>query len=275
MANLLDPQTLDWKMGLARSFFEQQRFTEAAALCGQLIEEYPDRSDMWLLQANAFLGQGKPVRAAENYELIDRLGKATAESLNMLGDIYVNEELYDLGTSAYGRAMAKDAAATLPRAVRAAKLMAARGQMAETRGLVDAIQPHTEGPQAAALDASVRKDVLKLRARIAVSEGAGDEEARVLEEIVALDPLDGEALILLGRHAARNDDVEKAIFYFERASSLEAHEADAKLEHAQALVRTGRYAEALPLLRRVQLLRPRDSVADYLAQVERLAQSRS
>ncbi len=36
----------------------------------------------------------------------------------------------------------------------------------------------------------------------------------------------------------------------------------------------GRYADALPLLRRVQELKPRDDIARYLEQVERLAKAR-
>jgi hypothetical protein len=36
----------------------------------------------------------------------------------------------------------------------------------------------------------------------------------------------------------------------------------------------GRYGDALPLLRRVQELKPRDDIARYLEQVERLAKSR-
>jgi hypothetical protein len=36
----------------------------------------------------------------------------------------------------------------------------------------------------------------------------------------------------------------------------------------------GRYTDALPYLRRVQELKPRDDVARYLEQVERLAKGR-
>ena len=87
-------------------------------------------------------------------------------------------------------------------------------------------------------------------------------------------PLDGEALILLGQHSARSEDYEKAVFYYERAASLEKHEADAKVRHAQLLVGQGKYTEALPLLRRAQDLKPRDDVQKYLEQVERVAKSR-
>jgi Flp pilus assembly protein TadD len=110
--------------------------------------------------------------------------------------------------------------------------------------------------------------------RIAVAEHAGEAEIRLLEELVALDPLDGESLILLGQYCARSGDTEKAVFYYERAESLEKHEADAKIRHAQLLVGQGKYGEALPLLRRAQDLKPRDDVQKYLEQVERVAKTR-
>ncbi|MBL8860486.1 MAG: tetratricopeptide repeat protein [Planctomycetes bacterium] len=270
LASMLDPQTLDWKMGLARSFFEQRRYADAAALCDQLLAADPERADLWLLQANAFIGLNQPKRAAENYELVDGLGRSTPDSLNTLADIYVNDELYDLAVDAYVRAMQLDPRVGSNRAIRAAKALTARGASAAVKRLVEAI----EDVHAGRLSAEERKDVLKLRARHAVAEGAGAEEARILEEIVALDPLDGEALILLGQQQGRAGDVEKAIFWFERAASLEAFEADAKVRHAQLLVGKGRYSEALPLLRRAQTIKPRENIQQYLEQVERVAQTR-
>lgn len=271
MANLLDPVAQDWKLGLAESFFKQRRFADAAALIGSLIEARPDNASLWLLQANAFVGQGQPLLAAQNFELVDRLGKAGAEHLNVLGDIYVNQELFDLAADAYLRALDKGGDGSAIRAIRAAKELAARGALGAAGSLVARVESvHGDG-----LEAEARKDLLRLHARIAVAGGATGEEVRVLEEIVALDPLDGDALIRLGMHHQGAGDAEKAIFHYERAASVEAFEADAKVRHAQLLVGQGRYAEALPLLRRAQQVQPRDKIQQYLEQVERLAKSRS
>lgn len=270
MALLLDPATMDWKMGLARSLFKQERYAEAVALCSRLIADQPDRADFWLLQANAYIGLNQPLKAAENYELVDRLGKSTVDSLNMLGDIYINEELYEMAVNSYIRAMEKNPQHNAGRAIRAAKVMMARGALKETGQLIERIEALHGGQ----LGTDNQKDLLKLRARLAVAEGSGDEEARVLEEIVGLDPLDGEALILLGQHSSRAGETEKAVFYYERAASIEKYEADARVRHAQLLVGKGKYDEALPLLRRAQMLKPRDDVQKYLEQVERVAKPR-
>jgi tetratricopeptide (TPR) repeat protein len=96
----------------------------------------------------------------------------------------------------------------------------------------------------AQIEEADRRKLLKLEARMNAWERREHERDRgVLEEIVKLDPLDGEALILLGQHYSGNNDPDRAIFYFERAASLDAFEARAKIHHAQVL------AELRPLRR--------------------------
>lgn len=267
MAAMLDPGTPDYRLGLARSYFEQRRHADAAALCGAMIARYPERADLWLLQANAYVGMNDTRKAAENLEMVDRLGQATADSLNLLGDIYVNSDLPDLATAAWLRAMARDPQGRPDRALRAARALAARGAHAECKRLVAGIE-QTYG---ARLDDAGRMELLKLRARLAVAAGAGEEEVQLLEQIVQLDPLDGDALILLGQYHQRRGEVERAVLQFERAAAISAFEADAKVRHAHLLVGLGRYAEALPLLRRAQQVKPRDNVQQLLEQVERVA----
>lgn len=270
MAILLDATTLDWKLGLAQSYFRQQRFAEAATLCDQLIEGNPDRTDLWLLKANAHIGMAQPMEAAEIYELVDLLGGSTADSLYLLGDIYTNEELFELAADKYADAVALEEQGKTTRALRAARILAARSAFDETADLIGKIETH----HGEALEGEDRKNLLKVKARIAVAREASDEEARVLEEIVELDPLDGEALILLGQHANRSGDTEKAIFYFQRAAAIEKFEADANVRHAQVLVATGKYDEALPLLRRSQQINYRENIQEYMEQVERVARSK-
>jgi cytochrome c-type biogenesis protein CcmH/NrfG len=225
-----------------------------------------------LLQAHTFLGMKQPMKAAQNLEAVDRLGKSTVDSLDTLGDIYVNEgNLMDLAVSAYQRAIDVDPNQPLARPLRAAEVLAARGALPQARR----VAVHLRDVCATRLDDGDRRKLLKLEARLSMAEDGGTEEtARVLEEIVALDPLDGEALMLLGQHYTRQSQPDRAIFYYERAESIDAFEVNAKVRHAQVLVGMSRYADAVPLLRRAQEVRPRDDVARYLEQVERIAKAR-
>lgn len=269
MAALLDPETFDWKLGLARSFFSQSRFADAATLCGALIDEQRDSADLWLLQANAFVGLGDHRKAAQNFEFVERLGKSTPSSLNNLGDIYVNDKLFDLATRAYVRSLEMSAKRDFTRVLRAARSIIANAAFDDALFLLAEVKRI----QADALDPELEKQLLKLEARVAVARGQGTEEARILEQIVALDPRDGEALILLGQHNGGIGEVEKAVFYFERAQNIEGFEGDAKRRHGQLLVNAERYNEALPLLRRALALAPSASLESYVEQVERVART--
>ena len=264
MAALLDPQTPEWELGLAESFFQQGRFREAVALLDQLIQRDPMDPKFWDLQANAYIRLGETLKAAENYQVMDRLGAASADGLFNLGDIYINQELFDLAVTPYLRALEADPEAAPERAIRAAKALTDRALHAEARLLVEGI----ERMRGDVLDVDARKDLLKLRAFIAVAEGATEEEARVLEETIALDPLDGQALILLAEYHGRQGEVDKAAFQYERAAAIEAYEARAKRQLGQLLVNAERFGEALQHLRRANQLNPSEALERYIDQVE-------
>jgi len=269
-ALLLQPENTEWRLGLTQCVFRQEKFEDAATLLDALLERYPDKAEFWLLQAQTFLGMKEPLKAAGNLEVMDKLGKSTVDSLHTLGDIYVSEDLLDLAAGAYVRAVEVDPNQPLARPLHAAELLAAHGAIKQARQMAGKLK-EVRGD---ALADSERRQLLKLDARLSMAEGAdSDETAAVLDEIVRLDPLDGDALMLLARHWSRQNDQDRAILYYERAESITAFEVNARIGHAQALVALGRYADAMPLLRRAQELRPRDDVARYLEQVERFAKA--
>jgi len=179
--------------------------------------------------------------------------------------------LTDLASRAYRRAIDVDANQPLARPLRSAEILASRGVLTEARQITTRIREVWDKR----MDDADRRKVLKLEARLSMADGGSSAEtAGVLEEVVKLDPLDGEALMLLGQHYSRQNEPDRAIFYYERAESIDAFEVNAKIRHAQVLVGMRRYAEAIPLLRRAQELKPREDVQKYVEQVERLARSR-
>ncbi len=80
------------------------------------------------------------MKAAENYEVVERLGQSTRGSLNMLGDIYLNEGLYAGAVDAYARAMEKERPDDTERLIRSAKILIAKGAIPETRDLIAKIE---------------------------------------------------------------------------------------------------------------------------------------
>ena len=62
--------------------------------------------------------------------------------------------------------------------------------------------------------------------------------------------------------------------WYPRAASIESVEGKAKIHQAQVLVGLDRYPEAIALLRRAQEIQPREDVARYIEQVERVSRQR-
>lgn len=265
MAILLDHETIEWKQGLGAALYQQGQYPAAVALYGQLIRERPDNADFWTAQSYALVQSDKPMLAAQNFELMESLGMSTADTLNMLADIYVNDGLHGLAVQSYIRALEIDPDSGIKRPLAAARLISQQGAPDETSSLVTAI----ESLRGDNLSEEDRKEILKIKARMAMTSGDNEANRQILEELVAIDPLDGDALIMLGQHANSVGDPEKAIFWFERAQSLESFEASACRAHAQVLVQLGRYAQALPLLRRSQKIEYRENVQEFLEQIER------
>jgi tetratricopeptide (TPR) repeat protein len=139
-ALLLQPENTEWRLGLTRCVFKQQKFEDAVALLDVLLARYPEKAEFWQLQAQAFLGLKQPLRAAQNLEVVDRLGKATPDNLHTLGDIYVTENLMDLAAGAYRRALERDPAQPTAKILRDVELLAARSAPAQARQLSARVQ---------------------------------------------------------------------------------------------------------------------------------------
>lgn len=275
-AVMLGPKTLDWKMGLAQAISKQGKAAEAVALFGELYQNNPTRADILGYQAMAHLANKAPLEAAKNFEVLAMLGKATAKQLSDLGDIYLNEAIYPLAASAYLRSIQVPESPAQPEtALRAVELLAARGAGNEVRDLINGINAAFPS-----LDSTLKIRMLKTQARVAVAEENSAVAVKLLQEIHAASPLDGEVIMLLADHYTREGDREQAIFYLERGLKVSTVEAQASIKLAQAIMaqsaketdktkRSEKLQRAIELIKRANELKPNDALARYLADLER------
>jgi len=266
-AILFEPESVDFRLGLVKSQVNNGNYDGALAVLDELLQLQPDRDTFWSIQANVYLQKDQPAKAAVNFEVLRRMGKASVENLATLGDIYMMEEARDLALGAYLEAVEKDGWQKPGRALRAADILVSRGAYDQARSLFGKIR-ETAGANLATAD---ELKLLKLESKVEMNSGAGDKAIRVLEQIIERDPLDGEALLLAGDYYARNGQQEKAEFRYDTAAKLDGFSADAYVKQAQLLVKTSKYAQATELLKKAQKVKPRDNVQSYLDKVEELA----
>jgi Flp pilus assembly protein TadD len=263
------PDNNDWKMGLLKSQIATGRYTEADKLLQEMIAAAPDNDSLWTLQAGLFMQMDQPAKAAMNYEMLRRMGKADLKTLMLLGDIYMTMDAREVALGAYLEGIAKDGATDVSRSLRAADILVRSGAWTEGGKLIQEIRRLHGGKLVSEEDMKL----LKLESRVAMASGEGGKAAGVLEQIIQRNPLDGEALMLLGDHFARSGEKEKAAFRYELAAKIAEFEPDSLVKQAQLLVGDRKFERAVEQLRKAQKLKPRDNVQRYLESVERLART--
>ena len=266
-AMLFEPENLDYKLGIVKCYLALSNYDPALALLDELLGQFPDRDNLWALQANVFIQKEQPGKAAVNLEALRRLGKATPAQLLLLGDLYLAQEARILAVGAYLEGVGKGGAQNVSRALRAAEILISQGALAEAGSLFAKIR-ETAGANLAKED---ELRLLRLEAKLALAQGEGAKAIATLEDICARNPLDAEALLLAGDHYARQGQPEKAMFRYESAGKITGFEAEALVKQAQLKAQGRKYAEAVELLRKAQKSRPRDNVQRYLERMEQLA----
>ena len=267
-ALVFEPDNADFKLGLVKSAVASANYDRALALLDELIRQYPERDNLWTLQANIYIQKEQPAKASISLEMLRRIGKATPPNLYLLGDLYMAQDARDLALTAYLEAIDKDGGQNLAKALRPAQILVGHGAWDDAKKLFAKIRGTGTG-----LTGADELKLLKLESKVAMAGGDGDKAIVTLETIIQKDPLDAEALLLAGDYYSKNGQREKAEFRYITAASIQGFEADAFVKHAQLLVQTQKYTQAVEMLRKAQKFKPRDNVQRYLDKVEQLARS--
>ncbi|NDV62136.1 tetratricopeptide repeat protein [Puniceicoccales bacterium CK1056] len=262
-ASLLNPDNREWRIGKAEALMRTERYAEAIAEFKQLIAELPDRFAFYTSIANAYLSLNEAETAGYYLEVLRRRKEAKPAALGLLGDIYVNGGLANLALTAYQDAL-KSGGFTINKSIRALKAFLQRGFYAEAKVFL----AEMEAVHSANLSDEESREVLNLKAQLALAEGENEEAAAILEDVLDQDPLNGNALSLLGDYNQSIGDDESAIYYYERAVQLPDFQREAQLQLARIYVRQKEYAMAIRQLEGALAMEYSANVQDFLNAVK-------
>lgn len=266
-AILMQPEVVDWKLGLARCLLEMGQYSDAVAIFEALITDNPDNTDYWILQSNAYLGLDESLKAARNLEVVQRLNKADIQTLSLLGDIYMNNEMPDLALNAYLLAAELAEDKDLNLLLKSAQVLTLTVNYKQAETIITRIRNDFSNT----IDETADLELLTYEAKIARAKGQDDLAAELLVQIIERDLLNGEAIIELAKYYADQGKLSEAITRFEQAQKIRKYERPALVAHAQTLVNNKEYDEALPLLNRALRIESDRNLKDYKDRVERAA----
>jgi len=264
-ATLLNPENREWFVGKAEALMRTENYREAIATFEYLIELDPAKEAYYTSMANAYIALGEPLQAARVLEVIYRTGNPGIPVLNLLGDIYLNNLMPSLAIRPYLSAFDAEGSVSSPRIVRTAKALMQRAFYPAAETFIDRAESYLVDRDALE---DARSDFLNLRAELALGQGQSAEAAQILEEVIELEPTNGNALLLLGNYYFRNGDYEEAEYFYERASTIDGVAVDALIQSARLNVQEKDYLTAIERLRDAQALEYQRNVQDYLEAVE-------
>lgn len=274
LAMLTQPGERQWRLGSAQALQALGNPREAASLYQALLNEAPAEAGVWLAQADAWIDLDDPLRAAANLELVHRSGGLNPTATLSLGHLYLQSRLPALALERYRAAIVAAEPVTLVRAVEALEMLLnaadwSRGK--ELAGLIESSGSYQPEMVPEKADKALLSRLTRSRALIELETGNRDAGAKLVEDWLSREPLDGQALILLARFREEAGQREESEMLLEQAERLPEDAAAAHLAHGRLLVSESEYGDAIEHLAKSYELNPHESLAEYLKAVRELS----
>ena len=186
-----------------------------------------------------------------------------------MGDLYHNLELYDQSLEIYEVALSQKDQLSLSQYIRVARILIGRGSYSEGFAYLDKI----ENIFGSGYSKKDEYEIRLLRAEVLRVTGKDEEANKLLKQIIAQHPLEGEASLMLGLLSWKNENYVEAEVHFQRAAQDSKSEVQALIEHARMMVSEKQYSKAISLLEKAQSLKPQANVQQYLESINNLLSS--
>jgi tetratricopeptide (TPR) repeat protein len=255
-----DPANVDWKEGLLGICIDGKQFTRAESLVKNLIKERPSDTRYWLAYANILLSENRKVEATVLLETAVGTGVAGVPELTLLGDLYAEQRLVPEATETYYKVLVASPEVGEQKLLHYAQVLISGGRLQEAEGVLARFT--SQGADVGGVE------LLQTRADLLAAQRKWPEERRELDEVLKLDPLNGRALISLGRAYASEDNIPRATLAFEAAYHVASSTYVASLELANIELKNRHYAKTVEYLQKALSIEKTDAVEDFLVRVK-------
>lgn len=258
-AILFQPNSRDWKTGLAQALLKCNRNEEAAALLDELIKAYPDDPLLWQFHANLMLSKGNSDSALTSLEISRRIAPLPVDAQILLGELYYKSNVTEEAVKAWLGALRQAPATTAPRLPALLSMLAANLQWDE----FDRLLTQTPAEALAQLTPEQQDDITYLSAVRDWRNGYEAGAAQKLQAVIDRNPLHGQALLVLAQIVRSQGDPDQAMLLLERAARRPDARLNALLLQARILVERSDFKAAIPILEQAIAINPRPDIIHY------------
>ena len=232
----------------------RDRYARAESLVKNLIKERPTETQFWLIYANILLSENRKLEATVLLETASGMGVANVEELSLLGDLYADQGLIPEAAGIYGKVLVPSPEIGERKLLRFAQVLIEDGKLQEAQGVLGGLKPRVT-PEG-------QVEFMQTSADLLAAQKRWPDARRELEALLAIAPLNGRALLSLGRAYSAEDDIPRATFAFEAASRVAATTYMASLELANIELKNRHYAKSVEYLEKALSIEKTDAVQD-------------
>jgi tetratricopeptide (TPR) repeat protein len=246
-ALVLEPDNRTALRGLLHALTETREHAKARVLVEQLLQDEPDDPALWLYRAQITLAAGERALAVASLETALRLGDDSAA--NRLTCIALHIES---GNMARAVDLLQGSSA---RGLEFSLVDEALGWLADENEW-DAFRALSGSVDRAALGSVEQSRLLTRRASLSLRDGNRRAASTALQEALALDPSNADALMALGQMYRAERDYGRADLLFQRASAYATVRENALVARANVAIDQENFDRAIAHLRDVAIANP-------------------
>ena len=262
-----DPTNGDWMEGLLRIYIQGRQVERAESLVKNLIKARPTEARYWLTYANILIVDRRKLEAIALLETAAGTGVAGVDELSLLADLYAEQKLIPEAVAIYQKILVPAPEVGERKLLQLAEALAADHRWQQTQDVLAKL-PKQLSAQGEITFLQTQADVLAAQKKWA------DARTR-LQKLLELAPLNGKALLSLGRTYAAEDDLPRATFAFEGALQSPDYTYAASLELANIELKNRHYDKSVEYLEKALKIERTSAVEDYLARIRSLVVKKS
>ena len=267
-ALIFKPESKDFRRGQVHCLLALESHAEASGLLEELIEDEPMETDFWLMQANLFLKQSRYQDAIANLEIVRTMEKVEYKELQLLGDLYLQEGMSKHSLDAYTSALKMlarfDNASNW---IKPLKIYTQRSHLSEARQYLKTLEQILP----AKTQEHHKETLLVAEGALAMESGDTATTLNILLPVVKANPMQGEALLIVGRAYHQDDKPEEAEFHFERARSIPEVQQKALIALGRLQISKGDIEKSLGFFQDAYRITPNEALSKYIKRLEQYA----
>lgn len=264
-ALVADPHNNDWTEALINLYLDSKQYDRAELLIKDLIKLKPEEKSSWTLYLSVLLSTDRKVEAILVLDNLNNLGMSGIEDFLLLGDLYAEHGLFTEALAAYESALKVEPITGKSRLLRYAKSLIYLESYDKAEKVLSVLAVSDSDEQ--------QIELMELKAQLLQGRGEFDQSIQILNEILSLEPFNGEALLSLGRIYSKTGEYAKAEFMLQQAKQLPEFSFHASLELATLSVKNRHYQEAINYLRDALLIKHVPEIESYILKLEALHSS--